>query len=163
MTTVIYNYHVLATERDFDSSLTLHQMNALERSQYQATLAVSGACKGTKRNKILKELGWETLDRSQIPPQPNQYSLELIFNQNSFYPNFVAAWNQIGAELRSRYTPNDVSQCMGDKETTQHFFLRCPNFTPLRNELNIVNHILVANMYHLSDIEQSHVLLYGHE
>ena len=57
-------YHGQAKEGDFDSSLTLnHQMNALERTQYQAALAVSGAWKGTNWNKSFKELEWETLDQ----------------------------------------------------------------------------------------------------
>ena len=41
-------------------------MNTLERTQYQAALAVSGAWKGTSRNKIYDELGWETLDERRI-------------------------------------------------------------------------------------------------
>ena len=54
---------------------------------------------------------------------------------------------------------------MVEKETTQHLDVRCPNINPLRNELlNTVNPILVANIvYHLSDTELSHILLYGHE
>ena len=36
-------------------------MNALERLQYQAALAVSGAWKGTNLCKIYEELGWESL------------------------------------------------------------------------------------------------------
>ena len=56
-------FHVPAIQSEFDSSLTLnYQMNALERTQYQAALAVSGAWKGTNRDKIYEELGWETLD-----------------------------------------------------------------------------------------------------
>ena len=50
---------------DFDSSRTLnYQMNALERTQYQA--AVSGAWNGTSRTKIYDELGWETLDQRRM-------------------------------------------------------------------------------------------------
>ena len=57
-------YHIPVIKNDFDSSLTLnYQMNALERTQYQAALAVSGTWKGTNRNKIYEELGWETLDQ----------------------------------------------------------------------------------------------------
>ena len=41
-------------------------MNALERTQYQAALAVSGAWKGTNRVKIYEELGWETLDQRRM-------------------------------------------------------------------------------------------------
>ena len=41
-------------------------MNALESTQHQAALAVSGVWKGTNRNKIYEELGWETLDHRRI-------------------------------------------------------------------------------------------------
>ena len=41
-------------------------MNTLERTQYQAALAVSGAWKGTSRTKIYDELGWETLDQRRM-------------------------------------------------------------------------------------------------
>ena len=45
-----------------DFSLTLrYQMDALERIQYQAALAVTGAWKGTNTDKIYEELGWEPL------------------------------------------------------------------------------------------------------
>ena len=55
-------YHIPIITNDFDSSQTLNfQMNALERTQYQAALAVSGAWKGTNLDKIYEELGWETL------------------------------------------------------------------------------------------------------
>ena len=56
-----------AISNDYDSSLSLsYQMNALERTQYQAALAVSATWKGTNRNKIYEELGWETLDQRRI-------------------------------------------------------------------------------------------------
>ena len=60
-------YHIPVISNEFDSTLTLnHQMNALERTQYQAALAVSGAWKGTNRDKIYEELGWETLDQRRF-------------------------------------------------------------------------------------------------
>ena len=60
-------YHIPAIKNDFDSTLTLnYQMNALERTQYQAALTVSGTWKGTNRNKIYEELGWETLDQRRM-------------------------------------------------------------------------------------------------
>ena len=36
-------------------------MNTLESIQYQAALGVTGAWKGTNRDKIYEELGWESL------------------------------------------------------------------------------------------------------
>ena len=56
-------FHTPIITHEDDSSLTLnYQMEALERIQYQAALAVSGAWKGTNTDKIYEELGWETLD-----------------------------------------------------------------------------------------------------
>ena len=65
---VIYHTPVITREgRDFDSSRNLSsQMAALERTQYQAALAVSGAWKGTNRTKICNELGWESLDHRRM-------------------------------------------------------------------------------------------------
>ena len=46
-------YHIPVISNEFDSSLTLnYQMNALERTQYQAALAVSGTWKGTNRDTL---------------------------------------------------------------------------------------------------------------
>ena len=41
-------------------------MNILEKTQYQAALAVSGCWKGTNTDKIYEELGWETLDQRRF-------------------------------------------------------------------------------------------------
>ena len=47
---------------NFDCSRTSqYLMKLLESTQYQAALAVSGAGKGTSREKIDDELGWESL------------------------------------------------------------------------------------------------------
>ena len=46
----------------FDSSITLRKlMNDIERVQYRAALAITGAWQGTNRNKLYDELGWESL------------------------------------------------------------------------------------------------------
>ena len=129
-------YHNPAISSNFDSSLTLnHQMQSLERTQYKAALAVSGAWKGTNRNKIYEELGWESLNdrrffrrliqfykimknltpeylKIPIPSQqPHLFGyrttnvLYPIFCRNerfknSFYPDSVISWNDIGPDLR---------------------------------------------------------------
>ena len=129
-------YHIPTIRNDFDSSQTLnYQMNALERTQYQAALAVSGAWKGTNLDKIYEELGWETLNYRRmfrrltqfykimhnltpeylkIPIPSHQghlfgYRFTNVLNpitcrtdrySNSFYPDSVTSWNNIGPELR---------------------------------------------------------------
>ena len=45
----------------FDTEFTLEFTRKLESTQYIAALAVSGAWRGTNRNKLYEELGWEYL------------------------------------------------------------------------------------------------------
>ena len=45
----------------YDPSGRLNFTNKLEQTQYAAALAATGAWKGTSRDKLYKELGWETL------------------------------------------------------------------------------------------------------
>ena len=60
-------YHIPVIMHEFNSSLTLnYQMNILEKTQYQAALAISGAWKGTNTDKIYEELGWESLDQRRF-------------------------------------------------------------------------------------------------
>ena len=55
-------YHLPCITNPFDSSINLNYlMNTLERIQYHAALAITGAWKGTSLNKIYDELGWESL------------------------------------------------------------------------------------------------------
>ena len=52
-----HSYYGEVIYRDQNMSLSLK----LESIQYEAALAVSGAWKGTNTDKLLEELGWETL------------------------------------------------------------------------------------------------------
>ena len=59
-------YHMPTKTRetfDLDSTRTLnYQMMALESTQYQAALAVSGTWKDSNREKIYEKIGWESLE-----------------------------------------------------------------------------------------------------
>ena len=111
-------------------------MKNIESCQYQAALAISGCWKGTNRDRLYQELGWESLSDRRwlrrlvqfykimnnmtpqylIDPVPNLR--EHLFGtrltnalhpvssrtdkyKNSFYPNTVSSWNDIGPEIRS--------------------------------------------------------------
>ena len=50
---IIYHKH--------DPEMHLHFTQKLEQTQYSAALAVTGAWRGTSRQKLYNELGWETL------------------------------------------------------------------------------------------------------
>ena len=55
-------YHIPEKLDHFSSQLSLSfWMEKLERVQYHAALAVTGTWKGTNREKIYDELGWEPL------------------------------------------------------------------------------------------------------
>ena len=55
-------YHIPAKVCEFSNSIILpHLMEKIESVQYSAALAVTGAWRGTSREKIYPELGWELL------------------------------------------------------------------------------------------------------
>ena len=55
-------YHIPPKKCDFSQDISLNNhMEKLESIQYSAALAVTGAWKGTFREKLYDELGWESL------------------------------------------------------------------------------------------------------
>ena len=112
-----------------------YQMEKLESLQALAGLAVTGAWKGTNRDKLNEELGWEPLHLRRwfrrltvfykimhgltpqylvdpVPPLRRHLFGTNIRNElhpmrwrtqrykNSFYPDAVSSWNNIGPDLR---------------------------------------------------------------
>ena len=67
-------YHIPIFPNEFDSSQSLnYQINALERTQYKAALAVSGAWEGANLNKLYEELGWKTLTHRRLVRRLTQF------------------------------------------------------------------------------------------
>ena len=55
-------YHIPQSQSIFNYSISLHPlMERIEQVQYQAALAITGCWRGSNRNKIYDELGWESL------------------------------------------------------------------------------------------------------
>ena len=55
-------YHIPASNSKYTHDIYVTDaMSSLESLQYQSALAVTGAWKGTNRDKIYEQLGWETL------------------------------------------------------------------------------------------------------
>ena len=106
-------------------------MESIERIQYQAALIITGAWKGSNRNKLYEELGWESLSNRRwsrrlfqmfkiyngltpnyltenLPSKrrllygninPNIYqqiSCNTARYKNSFFPDSIKAWNNLG-------------------------------------------------------------------
>ena len=56
-------FHIPAKEDDFSQNIILpNLMEKLESVQYSAALAVTGTWRGTSREKLYAELGWESLN-----------------------------------------------------------------------------------------------------
>ena len=93
-------YHIPAIKDDFDSCLTLnYQMNALERTQYQAVFAVSDDWKGTNRNKV-----YETLDQGRVFRRLVQF-YKIINDKTRDYRSYntvIAASNWLSFHKRHR-------------------------------------------------------------
>ena len=53
-------YHIPSIQTQSGVTLT-DLMEKLEKNQYQAALAVTGAWQGSSRSKLYEELGWESL------------------------------------------------------------------------------------------------------
>ena len=55
-------YHIPALHNQINLGVTLTSlMETVERTQYQAALAITGAWQGSNRSKLYEELGWESL------------------------------------------------------------------------------------------------------
>ena len=55
-------YHIPSYQNQAPLGVSLNSlMEKVERIQYQAALAISGAWRGSSRSKLYEELGWETL------------------------------------------------------------------------------------------------------
>ena len=61
----IYHIPPLENANNYDVSLNF-QMKKLESLQYQAALAITGTWRGTNRDKIYEELGWESLQNRRM-------------------------------------------------------------------------------------------------
>ena len=77
-------YHIPAKFNRF-FGLSLHEhMETLEKVQYQAALAVTGAWQGSSRSKIYEELGWESFSDRRMCKRVLQFH-KIIDNKTPEY------------------------------------------------------------------------------
>ena len=114
-------YHVPSKQDQFGATLS-YLMEKVERIQYQAALAITGAWQGSNRSKLYDELGWKSLsDRrwcicilklheilcNQTPtylknklsplstPLYYQNCSKTFRYMNSFFPDATSSWNNV--------------------------------------------------------------------
>ena len=117
-------HHMPAINNQINLSVTLTSlMETVERTQYQAALAITGAWQGSNRSKLYEELGWESLsDRRwcnrilQIHKIKKISEINYLLTanfcidvkililfikcntsryKNSFFPDAIISWNNI--------------------------------------------------------------------
>ncbi len=123
-------YHIPAKVCDFSGNLVLpNLMEKLESVQYSAALAVTGTWRGTSREKLYTDLGWESLSSrrwsrrltlfyefvNDLSPEYTVDPISLRLRdqdviwrlrartekfKSSFYPNCLSEWNKLEPELR---------------------------------------------------------------
>ena len=106
--------------------------------QYNACLALSGAIRGSSREKLYHELGLESLQRRRwyrklclfykifkekkpvylfnlIPTKNSNYNTRSAYKnffKNSYFPSTVIEWNKLDPNLRSAASLSVFKQCI---------------------------------------------------
>ena len=89
-------YHTPASNSQINLGVTLSSlMERVERIQYQAALAITGAWQGSNRAKLYEELGWETLsDRRWC-----RRILQIYKIKNNMTPTYLISGKQHDSNL----------------------------------------------------------------
>ena len=76
-------YHMPQIVHPPPLGVSLHElMESVEKIQYQAGLAITGCWKGSSRDRLYEELGWESLsDRRNINRIFQIYKIILVLNK----------------------------------------------------------------------------------
>ena len=81
-------YHIPSYQNQAPLGVTLNSfMEKIERIQYQASLAVSGAWLGSSRTKLYEELGWESLSDRRMGRRISQIHKMFKNNTPSYLTN----------------------------------------------------------------------------
>ena len=124
-------YHTPALTYDLSSALSLnYRMNILEKTQYQAALAITGAWKGTNLDKIYEELGWESLNERRIFRRLSMF-YKIMHNLTPNYLKEPLPFQQGRYNLRTDCIIN-IIPCRNEKHRNSFF----PNTISLWNNLD---------------------------
>ena len=103
----------------YDQAYNLSFHQKLESIQYKAALALTGAIRGSSREKLYQELGLESrqlrrwklccfykIYNKQAPGYlteliPTRNEAYQIYIKNTFFPSTILEWNKLGSPLRN--------------------------------------------------------------
>ena len=93
----------------YDQSNNDSFKNKLEKIQYNAALAITGAIQGTSRDKINKEIGLESLQFRRslnclCTFHKTKYFLSIfdqISRKPSFFPWIIVHWNKLDSKIQN--------------------------------------------------------------
>ena len=232
-----------------DPEMILNFTQRIEQTQYSAALAVAGVWRGTNRQKLYNELGWESLynrrwyrrlchffnlRKTGNPPYlfaelPTERTLhyglrgnrdyDIPFSKtkrssNTYFTNVLQEWNKLDGNVRNSATvaefkrkllaiirpvknslfgvfdilgvkqltmlrlefsalnehmfrhnfqcPSPMCACNTGVEDNAHFFLHCPLFVPMRNDLlGRLSHLPEMNLSNIDSQALLNLILYG--
>ena len=134
-------YHIPSITNPFSSEINLNYlMNTLERMQYKAALAVTGAWQGTNLSKIYDELGWESLTNRRW----SRRLIQFFKIQNDLSPPYlkdpVSSKRNPSVSTRSTAVLNEL-KCKSNSYRNSFYpdSIRCWNklFPACRNSPNL--------------------------
>ena len=133
-------YHIPATQQ----GSTLHSlMESVEKIQYRAALAITGAWQGTCRFKLYEELGWETLSDRRLSKRILQIHKIMdgktpTYLKDKLPPNRLPFLLNVFRDIKCRtdrhknsFFPNAISSWNGIITHFEHF----PTLDGLKNHL----------------------------
>ena len=111
----------------FDQTFNMPFQQKMETIQYNAALAITGAMRGSSREKLYQELGLETLQQRRcllLKSQPPKYLYSIIpihnmlyrarqcnkipainvkhdFFKNTIFPSTIIEWNKLGWKIKN--------------------------------------------------------------
>ena len=151
-------YHIPPTLHAPPLGTTLHDhMESIEKTQYQAALAVTGAWQGTSRIKIYEQLGWESLSDRRMCKRilqlhkiidgktPDYLRDKLPMNRNVVInlPNVFCEIRCRTSRYKNSFFPNAVSHWNNVITDFKDF----PSFTELKKHITSLIRPTAKNIF----------------
>ena len=105
----------------YDPQMCLSFTQKLEQTQYSAALAVSGAWRGTNRQRLYEELGWESLYHRRWYRRLCHFFKLLLSQSPGYLFNEIPPERQIGYNLRNAHD-NEIHAARTNRYANTYFY-----------------------------------------